>query len=171
MANDRLPLMNSADLGRLLGLSARQTRRLAQDGVLPRTGDRFDPYQCIPAYVAHIQRRARDSATLTEARLKLTEAQRKDLELRTSEREKRLVPVEDVGNLFTATMTLVGAQLDGIAGRMCGELAGLSDPAVIRARLFDECRRVRNAAADQLEALAADAERRESAARTATADA
>ena len=96
---------------------------------------------------------------LTEERRLLTIAQRRRLELELEERKRELVPLADVGQTFNATMVLIGAQLDGLAGRMAGELAGISDPAEVRALLFDECRRIRHAAADKLEDWAAGAQR------------
>jgi hypothetical protein len=155
-------VLSSSALARLLATTDRTVRRLARDGVLRRagTGSRagFDLRHAVPAYVGHLRQQGQHSADLTEARLKLTEAQRRDLELRTRERARRLLEADEVGAVFDATMVIVGSQLDGLAGRMCNELATITEPAAIRQRLFDECRRIRNAAADQLEKLVPDSE-------------
>ena len=164
-------LLAGPAFARLLGIGERQVRRLAAQGVLPRVGRKFDPFACVPKFIAYLRTGAGESADLAEARLKLTEAQRRDLEVRTRQRERKLLAVDDVSNCFESAMVIVGSQLDGTAGRMCGELATISDPAVIRQRLFNECRRIRNAAADQLDALADDAESREGASSAATEDA
>lgn len=160
-------ILPSSELARLLVTSDRNVRRLASQGVLKRVGGPrggFDVRQAVPAYIRYLHGKGESSADLTEARLKLTEAQRRDLEVRTRQRERGLVPADEVGAVFDSAMVIVGSQLDGLAGRMCSELATLSDPAVIRQRLFDETRRIRNAAADELETLAADPAGRDSTA-------
>lgn len=146
-------LLTGALLGRLLGITDRQVRRLHSKGVLPKIGRKFDAFACTPKFTAYLRSGAGGSADLAEARLKLTDAQRRDLELRTRQRERRLLDLDEVAGCFDAAMVTVGSQLDGLAGRLCGELATVTEPALIRARLFEETRRIRNAAADQLEAL------------------
>lgn len=60
---------------------------------------------------------------------------------------RKVVDIDAVASLVDAVMTTVGAQLDGLAGRVCVEMAAADDPALCRARLFDESRRIRNNAA------------------------
>lgn len=147
-------LLSGVDLARLLGITDRQVRRLAARGVLPRAGRKFDAFECGPRFTKYMRSGVGSSVDLSEARLKLTDAQRHDLELRTRSRERQLLDRDEVAACFDAAMVTIGSQLDGLAGRLCGELATVTEPAVIRARLFEETRRIRNAAADQLEALA-----------------
>jgi hypothetical protein len=165
-----LPL-SAVDLARLLALSDRQVRRLYAAGVLPKVGRRFDAFVCVPKFVAYLRTGTGDSADLSEARLKLTEAQRRDLELRTRQRSRKVVDLDEVATVFDAAMVIVASSLDGLAGRLSNELATVSEPALIRARLFDECRRIRNAAADQLEALAGTPPGRESSTSASSPDA
>jgi hypothetical protein len=167
------PLIVSTEtLAKLLRISARHVRRLASDSVLPLAGSSpragFDLTICVPKYLAHLEGEA--SGSLSEARRKLVEAQRRDLENRMRRREGETIDRPDVQRVFLASMTSVGSQLDGLAGRLCGELAGLSDPAAVREVLFRECRRIRNAAAAELEAIAGAAGGSEGAA-GATSDA
>ncbi|MEP7247979.1 MAG: hypothetical protein ABI885_30420, partial [Gammaproteobacteria bacterium] len=105
-------------------------------------------------FIAHLRQQGETSADLTEARLRLTEAQRRDIELRTRQREGLVLERDAVASAFDGVMVVLGAELDGLAGRMCSELASLNEPAAVRARLFDECRRIRNHAADAIEAFA-----------------
>jgi hypothetical protein len=152
-----LPL-SSIDLGRMIGRTDRQVRRLHRDGVLPKMAGKqrtkFDAFVCVPLFLAYVSQGAEKSTGVANSRQALVDAQRKALELKTRRSEGELIPAEEVAQGFEAAMTAVGASLDGIGGRLCGELATITDAAVIRARIFDECRRIRNTAASALEALA-----------------
>lgn len=164
-------MVSTAQLAHLLALTDRQVRNLAAAGVLRRAGvgrKQFDAFDCVPRYLRHSRQGGGSSADIAEARLRLIEAQRREIEQRTRRADKQLIEIDLVASGFAAAMVTVGSQLDGLAGRMAGELAGINDPAVMKARLFDECRRIRNAAADQLEALASDQAGREGAESTAT---
>lgn len=160
------PLVVSTEtIAKLLRISSRHIRRLSRDGVLPRAGsgprDGFDLATCIPKYLAHLEGEA--AGSLSEARRKLVEAQRRDLENRMRRREGETVDRDDVQRAFLSAMTSIGGQLDGLAGRVSAEIAGLVEPAQVREVLFRECRRIRNTAAAELEAIAGAAGRVESA--------
>lgn len=163
--SDSRVIVSAALLGKMLRISDRHVRRLSRDGVLPRVGsgprDGFDAVMCVPKYLTHAE--AEGAGSLTEARRRLVEAQRRDLEKKMARREGETIERAEVQRAFLSAMTAVGSQLDGLAGRLCGEIAGLSDPASIREVLFRECRRIRNAAAAELEALAGDGGRSEGA--------
>jgi len=111
--------------------------------------------------LAHLEGEA--AGSLSEARRKLVEAQRRDLENRMRRREGETVDRDDVQRAFLSAMTSIGGQLDGLAGRVSAEIAGLVEPAQVREVLFRECRRIRNTAAAELEAIAGAAGRVESA--------
>lgn len=91
---------------------------------------------------------------LTEARRLLCIAQEAKVQLDIRERERELVSLQEAQAVFDRAMVTIGSLLDGLAGRMAGELAGISDPAEIRDALFIETRRIRDAAAQQLTAWA-----------------
>lgn len=67
-----------------------------------------------------------------------------------AERRKELVNVNHVRAIVLAAVSNLGAELEGVPGRMANELAGIAEPAEIRARLLDQLRRVRAAYADRL---------------------
>lgn len=171
MSDSRL-VVAAGTLGKMLRISERHIRRLSREGVLPRAGSSpragFDAAVCVPKYLAHLEGEA--AGSLSEARRKLVEAQRRDLENRMRRREGETIDRSDVERAFLSAMTGIGGQLDGLAGRVCGEVAGLGDPASVREVLFRECRRIRNAASAELEALTRVAGGREGV-EGATADA
>jgi hypothetical protein len=158
--------LNSADLGRLVGLTDRQVRRLNRDGIFPREGKGrhagFDPFVCVPLFVEYVRRGAEKTTGIADSRQKYVDAQLRALELKTRHTERELIPAEEVSQGMEAAMVTLGAGLDALGGRLCSELAGITDAAVIRGRIFDECRRLRNSAASALEALAGVAASRES---------
>lgn len=83
------------------------------------------------------------------------------------EQERRLITKEEVQEITTSAMVIMATQLDGLGGRLAQQLAGESDPAVIRQVILDETRRIRATAAEELERLgdcAGDGVRHEAAA-------
>jgi len=148
------PALSAPELGRMLGVTGRTVLRLHANGVLPREGKRFDAFQCVPRFVDYIKHDREASGDLAAAKLRLTDAQRQAIERKNAIAERRVVHVADVEQTLERVGVLVGGQLDGLGGRVAGDLATMSDPALIRRTLFDECRRIRNAMAGELEALA-----------------
>jgi hypothetical protein len=98
----------------------------------------------------------RSAGDAAEEKKLLTIAQRKRIELDMEERKRQLVPLAEAQAAFNESMIIVASQLDALPGRGAGELAGMTDPAVIRSWLFNETRRIRHAAAKHLESFAAD---------------
>jgi hypothetical protein len=128
----------------------------------------YDLPECVRAYLAFHQNGA--GTSMADEKLKLVIAQRRQIEQRTASEERELVPLQEAQAAFSADMVMLAAQLDGLAGRMAGELAGLDDPAAVREALFIETRRIRHAAAERLETFATDTDRREPAEAAAAED-
>lgn len=134
----------------LLGLTSSNFQKLKAAGVFqavePGT---YDLKRSISGWLKyHLDGAA--PGDLTEARRLLCIAQEEKTRLDIAERQRELVPLAEAQAIFDRTMILIGGQLDGLAGRMAGELAGITDPAEIRAALFHETRRIRDEAARQL---------------------
>lgn len=85
----------------------------------------------------------------TEDRL-LKRARREKLQIEIDTSRGRLVPIEAVTTLATSIAAVYATQLDSLPSRCASDLAVLDDPAEIRARLFEETRRIRAATADRL---------------------
>lgn len=86
----------------------------------------------------------------TEDRL-LKRARREKLQLEIDQVRGRLVPVDAFVVLNTSIAAVYATQLDSLASRLASDLAIIDDPAIIRARIFEETRRIRAATADRLE--------------------
>lgn len=65
-----------------------------------------------------------------------------------------LVYVDHVEYVLSSLAASLAAQLDALPGRMAGELAGINEPGVIRARLLEATRSIRSAVAQAVEQLA-----------------
>ncbi len=156
----KLPLVSAPLAAAVLGISRRQFDRLVESGRLKRAAPRqFQLLDIVPAYLEYLRDGKEASSDAAEARLKYIDAQRRAVEQRTRERAKELLERAHVARVFDAVMVQIGAALEGLPGRMAGELAAVNDPAVIREKLADECRTIRATAAEELSALAARGER------------
>ena len=139
----------------LLGVSLGHFHKLKQAGVFPSVATgQYDLKACIAAWTKYHADGRTGSDMAAEKRL-LVIAQRKQIELRTRTEERDLVPLAEAQQTFNAAMVLLAAQLDGLPGRVAGELAGIEDPAAVRALLFDETRRIRHVTATKLSDWAA----------------
>lgn len=113
MAADRLPATCSAtELGRLLGISARTVRELAERGIIPR-GERgqYPLASAAAAYCRHLREQAAGradadgGANLMVERAKLAAAQRRRVELQIAAEERRLVDAEAIRGRFAGMVT------------------------------------------------------------------
>jgi hypothetical protein len=153
----------------LLGISASHFNTLRLAGVFTQNAaGKYDLKHVIAGW-AQYHADGRSGSDMAEEKKRLVIAQRKKIEQDMEERSRELVPLNDAQNAFNETMVLIGAQLDGLAGRVAGEVAGLTDPAEVRGLLFEETRRIRHAAATKLEDWANGPQRSDTS-RTATAE-
>lgn len=142
------------ELQELFGISNRQVYHLRDLEVFhPVSKGRYDLAQCIQAW-GEYHRQGTTSNTIAEEKRKLIDAQRRKVELDIRERSKELIAIDLVKSAFNEAMVLVAGQLDGLPGRIAATLAGISEPAIIRQTLFEETRRIRDAAATQLKDFA-----------------
>lgn len=142
-------------LAAVLGLSVQQIYNLRNDGVLsPAAKGRYDLAKSVQAYLEYVAR-GKTRAGNVDAKNRLMLAKAQMAELVAAERQGKLLNAEQVQQVINEAMVVVGTQMDGIGGRLAGELAGITDPAIIRQKLLNECRRIRSAAADKLAALGA----------------
>lgn len=151
------PLLTASQLATWLVIDARTVRRLARSGLLLRTGgarSRFDPAACVPAYIKHLRTGAGGATTLAEAKLQLTNAQRQKIDLQNVIKRGEVIYADQVGETLATLAADLAARHDGLPGRLAGSLAGMTDPAAIRALLQTELRTVRAAFAESITTMA-----------------
>jgi terminase small subunit / prophage DNA-packing protein len=158
-------IISKKDLADLLGKSPRWISNLIDEG-LPTVGGggrgvavEIDSQAAIEWLIAREVRRELGEegdddegagSASTEERL-LKRARREKLQIEIDKERGRLVPIDAVITLATSIAAVYATQLDSLPSRCASDLAVLDDPATIRARLFEETRRIRAATADRLE--------------------
>lgn len=158
-------MISKKDLADLIGKSERWITKLIEQG-LPVAGGggrgvavQIDSQAAIEWLILQEVRREMGdegededglSSASTEDRL-LKRARREKLQLEIDQVRGRLIPNETFVNLNTSIAAVYATQLDALPSRCAADLAIIDDPALIRARLFEETRRVRKATADRLE--------------------
>lgn len=157
--------ISKKDLADLLGKSERWISKLIEEG-LPTSGGggrgvavQIDSQAAIEWLILREVRREMGddgededglSSASTEDRL-LKRARREKLQLEIDQVRGRLIPNETFISLNTTIAAVYATQLDALPSRCAADLAILDDPALIRARLFEETRRIRKATAERLE--------------------
>jgi phage terminase Nu1 subunit (DNA packaging protein) len=151
---EALPTVNGAKLAAIAGLGVRQFNRLVRAGHIPKAKrGLYDTEAALAAIVTYYRQGKEGSSHIAAEKLRLTISQRLEIEQRTQTRARELIPVTQVRAAFDTAMTLIGSQLDGLAGRIANDVAATSDPAICKKVIFDETRRIRTAAAAELETL------------------
>lgn len=89
-----------------------------------------------------------------EETARLRRAQAEQAELANAEKRRELVSTEDVMQLLLRIGAIFKSQLEAQPGRLANELAAVSDPALIRAKLRDENRRILDACAVEVDRFA-----------------
>lgn len=87
-------------------------------------------------------------------RERLAGAQADKVELENARKRGELIYADQVAEVMSTLGADLAARHDAVSGRLAGELAGLSDPAVIRERIREELRAVRGAFAEAVAKLA-----------------
>lgn len=158
-------IISRKELADLIGKSERWVSKLIDDG-LPVAGGggkgnplQIDSEQAIDWLISRSVREMTgdeddedgpQGAAKSEDRL-LKRARREKLQIEIDAARGRLVPIDAVITLASSIAAVYATQLDSLASRCASDLAVIDDPAAVRARLFEETRRVRAATADRLE--------------------
>lgn len=145
---------NAAELAELIGITDRQVRNLHRANVLLQNGKKYPLAQSIQAYVAYAAH-GKVQSEVVDSKSRLMSAQARNAEMDADRKAGQLLDVNDVQSVVNETMTIIAGGLDSLGGRLAGELAGDTDPAIIRQKLLNETRRIRSAAADRLASLGA----------------
>lgn len=145
--------VGTALLAELLGISTTTVRNLKGRGVLVEVDPgKYDLAVSIRSYVQHVSGRTR--GTMSEARQRVVEEQHRKLKLANDVKDRSLLPAEGVNAAVDAMAQTFRVQVEGLPGRMASELAGIVEPALVKERLADECRRVLADTAAQLDRIA-----------------
>lgn len=150
-------LVTGAELARILGLSKARITQLTSEGVLEKSGGKYDDAKGVQAYIAFLETGVL-SPELASHRAKLIEQQTRRLKIANDRQERQLVPFADVQQTTAAAMAALVHVLEAMPGRLAATLAAETNPALIHARLKDEIHTARTLMARKLEELADQAE-------------
>lgn len=148
-------LFSTRALTQILDVSKQRISQLLKEG-LPKAGpDSWDIREVVPWLIdkANDQNATAVSEELAEARRRLCDSQRHRIDLELAERRAELLDAEDVRQLVSELALIVSVSLDSLAGRLGGELAGISDVVTIERTLMTEARAIRAAIAQRADAL------------------
>lgn len=148
-ANDPAALVvTSAILGRVLGISDRRIRELRDDGVIPDNGQgRYVLGEAVSAYCAHLRPASGKAAgggselanTLDEAKVRLTNAQARKVELQVKEMEGSAVSAEDLEIVVGAVVDALRQNTLALPARVAPLLVGVKTAAEVQDKLSGHC--------------------------------
>lgn len=142
--------IRAAAVARVLGVGYRYLVTLREKGYIKQSEyGLFSIPDAVQGYLRFL--RERRQPTKQQAAVGLTEWQRRKLELDVKQRQGKLLPIELLDETMQSLVAETVSLLESQPGRLANELAGISEPAVIREILLDDNRRIRAALAVHLE--------------------
>lgn len=154
-----MPIVSQSQFAKFTGYSAPNITKLIKDGLPVLEAGKSGRATKIDSGAA-IQwllerERQKGKPKHSDPRNALYEEQRRKVWLENEATEHQLVKLEDVQILLNETMVGIASELEGLPGRKAGELAGITDPALVRQALRVEITNIRQAAADRFARLGA----------------
>ena len=89
------------------------------------------------------------------SRIELDRARAKKARIDADKAEGSVIKITDAQAVFNEIAVTYATQLDGLGGRLAGQLSGMTDTAAIRLLILNETRNIRATAADRFRRLAA----------------
>jgi len=146
--------LSSTLAAELCGVAPRHLRRLADDGHLPRpVNGRVDAFELLEDYRSYTEN-GKVPGELVDVRKQIETERHRKLKLENDRRDGDLVPVGDFFATGDAMSSVFVQGMEALPGRLANQLAGESNPAVVRQVLKDEVRRVRQSVSDTFERMA-----------------
>lgn len=145
-------------LAEVLGLKAVTINALVTDGMPRHAHGRYDLAAAVQWYIETWRKRVDDLKTAggdTSERKRYDAARARQAELQLAERERQLVPAEEVARVLTRVASMVVSTLEALPARRATELAQLSEPGPIQSLLTEDVHSVRQSIADAITAFGA----------------
>lgn len=144
------------ELAALFNVSVSMVHKYVKNYGMPKAGrGSFNVRECIRWYIEYLNVNAGEdqhggNEDRSNSRKLYIDAQTERTQLEISERKGLLIPRDQVAHVLHSLAVIVSTQLDGLAPRVAGEVANMTDPGEIQEVIFDECRSVRANIADQI---------------------
>ena len=131
---------------RLLELTPRRLRMLAQEGIIPRPQrGEYPMIATVQGYVRYLRERAnardggeQEHGSLTDARARLTRSKADEAEMRTARLKGELLPADEVISAWSAMVSTVKTKLRSIATKLASRLAIETDTATVEKSIREE---------------------------------
>ena len=137
---------------KVLNLTIRRLQQLAKAGDLPsgKPGGYYPLLETVNRYCKYLQERSRGrpASETTEQTQRIQGERERKLKMDNDFRSGKLILLADVEQMAMEIAVAVSNSLDGVAGRIAG------GDAVMRQRIFNEHRRIRETIGTRLENLA-----------------
>lgn len=154
--------VTTVQLAAVLGLTETHVGNLARQGVLKpagtKPGSRAQVFVLADAVAAYVVYKVDDKRMQRQGpkpdRNALLVEQHRKLKIANDLAEGKTMPTADVATATDALAHAFRLHLEGQPGRMANELAGISEPALVKERLQDENRRILADIARHLAAMA-----------------
>jgi len=155
--------VTAVELAAILGLSETHVGNLVRNGTLKpagtKPGSRAQVFVLADAVAAFVQykvddKRATRHAPVLDMEASLLEERHRKLKIANDLAEGLTMLTADVATATDALAHAFRLHLEGQPGRMANELAGISEPALVKERLQDENRRILADIARHLAAMA-----------------
>lgn len=128
--------MSLAAIAELCGLSERRIRQIAEAAsIAPEKRGQW-PAPAVVQAVLDDCRAARSTSPLAVAQERVAEARAREIEMRTAERRRDLIPVEDAMAVVDAVVAACVAPLDGLPKRLFRDAEGIRKAQEV----IDDCR-------------------------------
>jgi phage terminase Nu1 subunit (DNA packaging protein) len=152
----QFPILTRAEFAKLCDVAPATVTNWMNDGMpCVRSGRsgrevEIDPAKALPWVIAHRE------APPGSQRERLAKAQAEKVEMENEQRRGRTIDAGQVEETMLGLAAYLAREHDALPGRVANELAGINEPAVIRSRLLEECRAIREGLA-QFSSRTADA--------------
>jgi len=143
------PIQMSA-AARVIGIHYRHLARLAEQGWVKKEPG-FGLVKLTSAVQGYVKSLKDSTPTRNSMRTELVDMQRQKLALQIRSTAGELLPIAMVDETIQGMSVEFVSLLEGLPSRLANELAGISEPAVVREHLLDEVRRIRSVVAKHLE--------------------
>lgn len=132
-------LVTESDLARLCKLSARRIRQLAEEGIIHKTGNKYDLAETFPKLLAHYKQGEGElKDPLKVAQLRKLEAEANIKELEFAEAKKLVAPIEHFERLQSFTMATLKQNVMNVPQRVVLTLLGETNETVFKTKLRAE---------------------------------
>ncbi len=141
------------DIARMLNMTPQRVSQLVKKG-LPKVQDGYPLVSSVHWYLEQVASSPTGNNTDTEnydERKLLILAQTKKLDLENAEKEEGLLPKDLVQSVINTMATAISEGLDALAPRISSDLISLESVEELQGALFDECRKIREQIARELE--------------------